>query len=125
MSSGVLDTIQNKPQSDRKEEIQRYLSSEFKKSLFMQENEEIPLHTSVFDLGLNSLGAEALKQTFESTLNCQIDTVDFFNHPTIAHLTERLYNELFNTPGSSSQLNQVQDETRETVSAMLNSMYQY
>ncbi|MDT0438273.1 MULTISPECIES: acyl carrier protein [Streptomyces] len=80
------------PEHERREIIEDLVVRELKSALFMTEEEDLPLETGFFDLGLTSLKLSEVKSVLESTLDCEIQTTVLFRRPTpeqlIDHLTD-------------------------------------
>jgi acyl carrier protein len=87
------------PRSERAEALETLVCDEFRASLLMDNDDELPLDESYFDLGLTSLRLTELKQRVEDLLGCAIDTNAVFNRPTVrqllGYLTDDLLSEIF------------------------------
>lgn len=94
------------PRSERVETLTELLVAEFKAVLLMTEDEELPLESSYFDLGLTSLTLSDLKQRLEGLLGCEINANILFNSPTVTrlveHLTTEALAELFAAPHATA-----------------------
>jgi len=55
----------------------------------------IGLHERLFNLGINSVTAVALRGRFQDTLGCSLPSTLLFEHPTVDALIERLHGTLF------------------------------
>jgi acyl carrier protein len=101
MTSGtaMLQQLRALPRSERKGAVEALVVAEFKASLLMTEQDELPGDQSYFELGLTSLGVTEIKQRLEAQLGCRIDAAVLFNHPTVnqllAHLMADALRELF------------------------------
>ncbi len=121
MSANILAQLNALPRLDQKDFLAEYVKGEFKNALYMAESDDIATNVSIFDLGLNSLGAETLKQRFEQQLQCNIDTTDFFANPTIDYfiinLCERLFDEekAFEKQADGSQMHDMVNEMLSTL----------
>jgi hypothetical protein len=101
-SSTATPTIQRLialPRSERREALESVVVAEFKATLLMPENEELPLEESYFDLGFTSLRITEAKQRLETLLGRGISANVLFNRPTVtdlmAHLAGEVVPELF------------------------------
>ena len=122
MSADILAQLLAQPKLDQKEFLANYIKNEFKKALYIAPTDPIATDVSIFDLGLNSLGAETLKQRFEQQLECNIDTTDFFANPTVGYFIDNLNARLL----ENKQQDEVTDDgaqMRDMVNAMLGTMY--
>jgi acyl carrier protein len=88
----VMRELALMPEHERREIIEDLVVRELKSALFMTEEEDLPLETGFFDLGLTSLKLSEVKSVLESTLDCEIQTTVLFRRPTpeqlIDHLTD-------------------------------------
>jgi len=82
------------PPADLRDALETLVVERFKQALLMEDDEELPLDISFFDLGLTSLNLSRLRKGLEDALDVGIDATLLFNKPTIdelvAHLSERL-----------------------------------
>ena len=122
MSAGILAQLKALSKLDQKDFLAEYVKGEFKQALYIDPLDPISINVSIFDLGLNSLGAVTLKQRFETALACKIDTTDFFANPTIGHFIENLSDRLF---GIESITNTQKQDTsmHNMVNDMLRTLY--
>jgi acyl carrier protein len=75
------------PPYEIKEEIEELVSGLFRSALLMDnDDDELPLETSYFDLGLTSLSLVGLKQKLEALLDLSINANVLFNEPTVEQL---------------------------------------
>lgn len=82
--------LQSLPRSDRRETVAELVVSEVKQSLLMDEQDELPLEVSYFDLGLTSLRLTEIRQRLEAMLGRGLDANLLFNNPTLARLLQHL-----------------------------------
>lgn len=98
----TIETLEELPRSERLEALEALVTTEFKVALFMDDDEELPLESPFFELGLTSLRLTEIKERLETLLGGEVDTNALFNSPTVAqllhHLTSDVLPELF--PGS-------------------------
>lgn len=78
------------PRSERRDALEALLVREFKSTLLMTDEDDLPLDTSYFDLGLTSLRVTEIKQRLEAQLGRAISANVLFNRPTVAQLTTHL-----------------------------------
>ncbi|WP_030565799.1 acyl carrier protein [Streptomyces aureocirculatus] len=81
-----LQQLRELPAHELKEEIEILVVELFKDALLMEDDEDLPLAVSYFDLGLTSLRLTALKQSLEELLELTINTNVLFNEPTVEQL---------------------------------------
>lgn len=112
MSSNLLHVLQTLPKSERLGVLQQRVVEEFKHTLLMEPGETVPLDVSLFDLGLTSLGLETLKQRFEKTFGCAINSAEMFNNPTAGHFLQHFERHLLGGSEVQSQAAQ-EGETEE------------
>lgn len=93
-----LPQLRELPAHELKEEIEALVVELFKGALLMEDDEELPLAVSYFDLGLTSLRLTALKQSLEEQLELSINTNVLFNEPTVEQLVLYLTDLLAGTP---------------------------
>jgi len=94
--------LQSLPRSERADALQALVVAEFKATLLMTDEDELPMEQSYFDLGMTSLRLTEVKQCLEDLLDREISANSLFNRPTmtalLAHLTEDVLPELFAAP---------------------------
>lgn len=83
------------PRSERRDALESLVTAEFKATLLMSEDEELPLGTSYFDLGFTSLRITEVKQRLEELLGCPLSTNQLFSSPTVEQLLDHLASEVF------------------------------
>lgn len=82
------------PLSERRDALEALVVAEFKTTLLMTVEDELPSCQSFFDLGLTSLGLTEVKQRLDRLLGCAISTNSLFNQPTMEALITHLYDEV-------------------------------
>jgi acyl carrier protein len=91
------------PISERYEALEELIVAEFKATLLMTEDEDLPSDVSFFDVGFTSLRIAEIKERLESLLGCAVSANVLFNSPTLdrlmQHLTEGVLGYLF-TPAA-------------------------
>jgi acyl carrier protein len=78
------------PYADRRDALEDLVVAQFKRLLSMPDDEELPLDTSYFDLGLTSLRLTEIRQLLEDVLDIGIDATVLFNRPTVDDLVTHL-----------------------------------
>ncbi|WBB95639.1 MULTISPECIES: acyl carrier protein [unclassified Solwaraspora] len=82
------------PLAERRDAVESFVLDQFKAALLMESDDDLPLESGFFELGLTSLSLIELRRTLERRLGLQIDTRVLFNQPTIAQLADYLMREL-------------------------------
>ncbi len=93
MVTGVTSTIerlQELPLSERYETLEELVVIEFRATLLMADDEDLPLDESFFDLGFTSLRIAEIKERLEALLGCGVSANVLFNSPTLERLIEHL-----------------------------------
>jgi acyl carrier protein len=93
--TSTTDRLRSLPRSERREALQALVVTEFKATLLMPEDEELPLDSSFFELGFTSLRVTEAKQRLEDLLDITISATVLFNSPTVEHLMAHLTAEVF------------------------------
>ncbi|KUF19106.1 acyl carrier protein [Streptomyces silvensis] len=95
-----LEQLRELPVHELKEEIEILVVELFKDALLMEDDEDLPLAVSYFDLGLTSLRLTALKQSLEELLELTINTNVLFNEPTVEQLVYYLTDLMAGSPAT-------------------------
>jgi acyl carrier protein len=82
------------PRSERRDELESLVVAEFKTTLLMTAEDELPRTQSFFDLGLTSLGLTEVKQRLDALLGRAVSANSLFNQPTMAALIDHLCDEV-------------------------------
>ena len=82
------------PRSERRDALEALVVAEFKTTLLMTAEDELPREQSFFDLGLTSLGLTEVKQRLDALLGRAISANSLFNQPTMTALITQLCNEV-------------------------------
>jgi acyl carrier protein len=94
-----IEWLHQLPLSERREGLEGLVVSEFKTSLMMADDEDLPFDMSYFELGFTSLRITEIKECLETQLGCTISTNVLFNSPTveglIAYLADEVLTDLF------------------------------
>jgi hypothetical protein len=97
--TSTIQHLQSLPWSERHDALESVVVGEFRATLLMGEDEDLPLGESYFDLGFTSLRITEIKERLDDLLGCAISTNLLFNSPTVdrllAHLTGDILAELF------------------------------
>lgn len=95
----VMERLCELPLSERREGLEQLVAAEFRTTLMMADDEDLPFDTSYFDLGLTSLRITEIKEWLEAQLGRKISTNVLFNSPTmeslIAYLADEVLADLF------------------------------
>jgi acyl carrier protein len=78
------------PWSERRDVLTEIVVGQFRTALLMGQDEELPMNTSYFDMGLTSLRLTAIRQHLEHELDAGIDATVLFNRPTLNDLVDYL-----------------------------------
>ncbi|MFI9036184.1 acyl carrier protein [Streptomyces sp. NPDC053726] len=90
----VVDDLLDLPRSERRQALEDLVVAEFKIVLLMDDDDELPLDESYFDLGLTSLTITDLKQSLESMVGHELSASLLFNSPTVGQLMDHICDEL-------------------------------
>ncbi len=93
----IADELIAQPVHERESAVIHYLVKAFQPVLFMDDNDEMPMDISIFELGVSSLSAQKLMQQIEDDLGFRIDTTELYNNPTISKLSGHVYSALFDS----------------------------
>jgi hypothetical protein len=95
----AIERLCELPLSERREGLEELVVAEFKTTLMMADDEDLPLDMSYFELGFTSLRITEIKEWLETQLGRRISTNVLFNSPTmeslIAYLAEEVLADLF------------------------------
>jgi acyl carrier protein len=85
--------------AERQDALEELVVTEFRATLLMADDEDLPLDESYFDLGFTSLRISEIKERLEAAFGRAISTTQLFNSPTVeqllAHLTGDVLADLF------------------------------
>jgi acyl carrier protein len=82
------------PRAERRDALEAVVVEEFKSTLLMPEDEDLPVDQSFFDLGFTSLRITEAKQRLETLLGQPISANVLFNSPTVDELVDYLIAEV-------------------------------
>jgi acyl carrier protein len=84
------EKLRQLPKSERSSALADWVAAEFKLTLMMTDEEDLPLEQSYFEVGLTSLGLMEIKERLEAQLGAGISAETLFNHPTVRQLLDHL-----------------------------------
>jgi acyl carrier protein len=90
----AIERLQELPLSERREGLEELVVTEFRTTLMMTDDEDLPFDMSYFDLGFTSLRITEIKDRLETQLGCRISTNVLFNSPTMERLISYLADEV-------------------------------
>jgi acyl carrier protein len=91
----TMEQLLTLPRSEAAEAVEAVVVEEFKTTLLMSAEEELPVDAGFFDaLGLSSLRLTEIKRRLEARLGCDISANVLFNRPTVRQLVSYLADEL-------------------------------
>lgn len=93
-STLVIEKLQQLPLSERREGLEELVVAEFKTTLMMTADEDLPFDVSYFELGFTSLRITEIKERLEAQLGRTLSTNMLFNSPTMEYLISYLVNEV-------------------------------
>jgi acyl carrier protein len=82
------------PLAERREGLEELVVAEFKTTLMMADDEDLPFDMSYFELGFTSLGITEIKERLETQLGRSVSTNVLFNSPTMDRLITYLADEV-------------------------------
>jgi acyl carrier protein len=95
----AIERLSELPPAERLAGLEDFVVTEFKTSLMMDDDEDIPFDMSYFELGFTSLGITEIKERLETQLGCRVSTNVLFNSPTmerlIAYLADEVLTDIF------------------------------
>ena len=91
----TIELLRTLSRSEAVEVLEAVAVEEFKTSLLMPEEEELPMDAGFFDeLGLTSLRLTEIKLRLEERLGCDISANVVFNRPTVRQLISYLVEQM-------------------------------
>ncbi|MEM6980615.1 MAG: KR domain-containing protein [Planctomycetota bacterium] len=103
----LLDQLATLPADDRPDVMRSHLQVLVATSLGIENSDSVPVDVPLFELGLDSLTSMELVNALQSSLGITLSSVELFNHPDIAALSDRLLNL------TSEQVDRVENEGKE------------
>jgi acyl carrier protein len=86
----AIERLQELPLSERRQGLEELVVMEFRTTLMMADDEELPFDMSYFELGFTSLRITEIKERLETQFCRQISTNVLFNSPTMERLISYL-----------------------------------
>jgi acyl carrier protein len=93
-TSEIVRTLRALPRAERRDALEAVVVEEFKSTLLMPDDEDLPVDQSFFDLGFTSLRITEAKQRLETLFGQPISANVLFNSPTVDELVEYLIAEV-------------------------------
>jgi len=93
-TSEIVHTLRALPRAERRDALEAVVVEEFKSTLLMPDDEDLPVDQSFFDLGFTSLRITEAKQRLETLLGQPISANVLFNSPTVDELVDYLIAEV-------------------------------
>jgi acyl carrier protein len=90
----AIDQLRELPPSERREGLEDLVATEFRTTLMMTDDEDLPFDVSFFELGCTSLRITEIKERLETRLDRRISTNVLFNSPTMERLVAYLAGEV-------------------------------
>jgi acyl carrier protein len=90
----AIERLQELPLSERREELEELVITEFRTTLMMADEEDLPFDMSYFELGFTSLRITEIKERLETKIGRRISTNVLFNSPTVERLIDYLADEV-------------------------------
>jgi acyl carrier protein len=90
----AIERLRELPLSERREGLEEIVATEFKRTLMMTDDEDLPFDMSYFELGFTSLRITEIKERLETQLGRRISTNVLFNSPTMKRLISYLASEV-------------------------------
>ncbi|MFV2097452.1 SDR family NAD(P)-dependent oxidoreductase [Micromonospora sp. LOL_014] len=90
MAADLVERLRAVPPFDRWAVLRAEVLAEFRTTLLMSADDELPVDANYFELGLTSLGVTEIKQRLERRLGRAVEAVSLFSHPTVADLLDNL-----------------------------------
>ncbi|HEX5114848.1 MAG TPA: acyl carrier protein [Pseudonocardiaceae bacterium] len=91
----IISQLTAMPRSARRVALEELVITEFKATLIMPDDEELPLDQSYFEFGFTSLRITEIKQRLERLLGCEMSTTQLFNNPTVNQFMDYLAEVIF------------------------------
>jgi acyl carrier protein len=86
----AIERLRELPFSERHDVLEELVVAEFKYTLMMTDEEDLPFDMSYFELGFTSLRITEIKERLETQFCCKISTNVLFNSPTVESLISYL-----------------------------------
>ncbi|WP_434419161.1 beta-ketoacyl synthase N-terminal-like domain-containing protein [Nannocystis pusilla] len=103
-AGALLAALQGVPPGLRRARLQRHVEQALRAALELPDDLVIAPHARLFDLGVSSLTALALRTRFQRELACELSPTLLFDHPSLDGLAERLLAAAFPTAVADAPL---------------------
>lgn len=90
----AIERLCELPPAERRAGLEDFVVAEFRTTLKMADDEDIPFDMSYFELGFTSLGITEIKERLETELGRSVSTNVMFNSPTMERLIAYLADEV-------------------------------
>ena len=98
----AIERLCELPLAERRAGLEELVVAEFKTTLMMADDEDLPFDMSYFELGFTSLGITEIKERLETQLGRSVSTNVLFNSPTmdrlIAYLADEVLADILGSP---------------------------
>jgi acyl carrier protein len=95
----AIERLCELPPAERRAGLEDLVVAEFRTTLMMADDEDLPFDMSYFELGFTSLGITEIKERLETQLGRSVSTNVLFNSPTmerlIAYLADEVLTDVF------------------------------
>jgi acyl carrier protein len=95
----AIERLCELPPAERRAGLEDLVVAEFRSTLMMEEDEDLPFDMSYFELGFTSLGITEIKERLETQFGRSVSTNVLFNSPTmerlIAYLADEVLTDVF------------------------------
>jgi cytochrome P450/acyl carrier protein len=102
----LRDRLARLPRSERRAALRDEITAMFRRTLLMDESDELAPDANYFDLGISSLQVTGIKQDLETALGCEIQPGELFGRPSITqiveHISGRCLPEMFDNPAPAN-----------------------
>jgi len=93
-SLSAVEQLSRLPSSERRPALEATVTEQFKAVLMMPEEEPLPLHASLFALGMSSVLISEVQQRLSTVVGCDLSTSVLFNTCTVGQVVEYLVTEV-------------------------------
>lgn len=90
----AIERLCELPLAERRAGLEDLVVAEFRTTLMMADDEDLPFDMSYFELGFTSLGITEIKERLETQLGRSVSTNVLFNSPTMERLLTYLADEV-------------------------------
>jgi hypothetical protein len=104
----AIERLCELPLAERRAELEELVVAEFRATLMMTDDEDLPFDMSYFELGFTSLRITEVKERLETQLGRSVSTNVLFNSPTmerlIAYLADEVLSDLFSSAAAGNPM---------------------